>query len=173
MKNNEYKFHRENNKKKFNSVADSVKSIKTRKERLSNEVFNNPDFCWELAKIKASYRENKMSLDFSNSVSARHIVSERDSMIDNVFKDEPLEEDVIKHYSQIEEGPENDICNSEANLNVLNQIKRDNFDSKSNSAYDYRQETSKILLTPNNPRLSIDMKMRNNITNDQVRFNFI
>ena len=87
-------------------------------------------------------------------------------MIDNVFKDEPLDEDVVKHYSRIEEANDHDICNSDANLNVYNQVKRDNYeDSKSNSGYDYRLEASKIMLTPNNPKLSIDSKKRNDDTN--------
>lgn len=127
-----YKNNRQSsNKKNFHSIADSVK---TRKEKLSNEVFNNPDFCWELAKIKAQYRENKMSLDFSQSMSSRNIISERDSIYDNVFNNEDNE--IIKQYSRIEEE------NNNYDVNENNNDKKN--DSYSNLG---PQETSNMLLT--------------------------
>lgn len=61
---------------RFNSVADSMV---TKKARLSTELFNNPNFGWEIAKIKGEYDEKKMSLDLSQSALGKCIINERDS----------------------------------------------------------------------------------------------
>lgn len=76
-----YKSFRKKAKSLFNSIADSVK---TKKENISNDFFNNPDFRNEISKIK----NGKERLSFNFSDSENNMITEKESLNNIVEKDE-------------------------------------------------------------------------------------